>query len=114
MGSSALEHEIAALRQQLSVLRIDLSGKDWLTVDEAACYCGVSASQFNAKAHEYGLEPRNFMGKKLYEKAALYQAIYGAKAWTSATSAPTLAATSPEMKEALARLRRYDERKGKR
>ncbi|WP_329847223.1 hypothetical protein [Stenotrophomonas sepilia] len=116
MGSSALEHEIAALRQQLSVLRIDLSGKDWLTVDEAACYCGVSASQFNARAHEYELKPRNFMGKKLYEKAALYKAIYGAKAWTcpSATSAPTLAATSPEMKEALARLRRYDERKGKR
>ncbi|UQA70048.1 hypothetical protein K1516_19290 [Stenotrophomonas maltophilia] len=115
MGSSALEHEIAALRQQLSVLRIDLSGKDWLTVDEAACYCGVSASQFNARAHEYELEPRNFMGKKLYEKAALYQAIYGAKAWSrpSVTSAPTLAATSPEMKEALARLRRFDQRKGK-
>ncbi|WP_447906907.1 hypothetical protein [Stenotrophomonas geniculata] len=116
MGSSALEHEIATLRQQLSVLRIDLSGKDWLTVDEAACYCGVSASQFNARAHEYELKSRNFMGKKLYEKAALYKAIYGAKAWRcpSATSAPTLAATSPEMKEALARLRRYDERKGKR
>ncbi|PZT29716.1 hypothetical protein A7X88_00155 [Stenotrophomonas maltophilia] len=116
MGSSALEHEIAALRQQLSVSRIDLSGKDWLTVDEAAHYCGVSVSQFNARAHEYDLDPRKFMGKKLYAKAALYQAIYGAKAWTrpSAASAPTLAATSPEMKEALARLRRYDERKGKR
>ncbi|WP_401740966.1 hypothetical protein [Stenotrophomonas geniculata] len=111
-----LEQEIALLRQQLTTLRIDLSGKDWLTAEEAAHYCGVSVSQFKAKAREYDLDPREFMGKKLYEKAALYQAIFGAKAWTprSATSAPTLAATSPEVKEALARLRRYDERKGKR
>ncbi|HDX0952012.1 MULTISPECIES: hypothetical protein [Stenotrophomonas] len=111
-----LEQQIALLRQQLTTLRIDLSGKDWLTAEEAAHYCGVSVSQFNARAHEYDLHPRKFMGKKLYEKSALYQAIYGAKAWTrpSATSAPTLAATSPEMKEALARLRRYDDRKGKR
>lgn len=85
-------------------------------MDEAAHYCGVSVSQFNAKAGEYDLSPRQFMGKKLYAKEGLYQAIYGAKAWTrpSATSAPTLAANSPEMKAALARLRRYDERKGKR
>ncbi|MDJ1627013.1 hypothetical protein [Stenotrophomonas sepilia] len=111
-----LEQQIALLRQQLTTLRIDLSGKDWLTAEEAAHYCGVSVSQFNARAHEYDLHPRKFMGKKLYEKSVLYQAIYGAKAWTrpSATSAPTLAATSPEMKEALARLRRYDDRKGKR
>ncbi|HGM6931665.1 TPA: hypothetical protein ACKQDF_001138 [Stenotrophomonas maltophilia] len=82
----------------------------------AAHYCGVSVSQFNARAHEYDLDPRKFMGKKLYAKAALYRAIYGAKAWSrpSVTSAPTLAATSPEMKEALVRLQRYDERKGKR
>ncbi|WP_041863872.1 DNA-binding protein [Stenotrophomonas muris] len=111
-----LEQQIALLRQQLTTLRIDLSGKDWLTAEEAAHYCGVSVSQFNARAHEHDLHPRKFMGKKLYAKTALYQAIYGAKAWTrpSATSAPTLTATSPEMKEALARLRRYDERKGKR
>ncbi|MBE5272203.1 hypothetical protein [Stenotrophomonas sp. B2] len=112
----SLQDEIKTLRQQLAVLRLDILGKDWLTADEAAHYCGVSVSQFNAHAHEYDLDPRKFMGKKLYAKAALYQAIYGAKAWTrpSSTSAPTLAATSPEMKEALARLRRYDERKGKR
>lgn len=112
----SLVEEIVALRQQIAMLCIDLSGKDWLTVEEAAHYCGVSVSQFNARAHEYDLDPRKFMGKKLYAKTALHQAIYGAKAWTrpSATSAPTLAATSPEMKEALARLRRYDERKGKR
>ena len=55
------------------------------------------------------------MGKKLYEKAALYQAIYGTKAWSrpSATSAPSLVATSPQMEQALARLRRFDQRRGK-
>lgn len=73
----SLQDEVKALRQQLAILRFDVRGKDWLTVDEAACYRGVSASQFNARAHEYELEPRNFMGKKLYEKAALYQTIYG-------------------------------------
>ncbi|HIE5355880.1 TPA: hypothetical protein ACXNP2_002491 [Stenotrophomonas maltophilia] len=112
----SVQDEIKTLCQQLAVLRLDILGKDWLTADEAAHYCGVSVSQFNARAHEYDLDPRKFMGKKLYAKAALYQAIYGAKAWTrpSSTSAPTLAATSPEVKEALARLRRYDERKGNR
>lgn len=111
-----LSTEIEGLRSQLSIMRVDLSGKDWLTVDEAAHYCGVSVSQFNARAHEYDLDPRKFMGKKLYAKAALYQAIYGAKAWTrsSVASTPTLVATSPDMREALVRLRRYDERKGKR
>ena len=110
-----LEQEIALLRQQLTTLRIDLSGKDWLTAEEAAHYCGVSVSQFNARAHEYDLHPRKFMGKKLYEKSALYQAIYGAKAWArpSSTAAP-LVATSPQMEEALARLRRFDQRRGKR
>lgn len=92
-----LEQQIALLRQQLTTLRIDLSGKDWLTAEEAAHYCGVSVSQFNARAHEYDLDPRKFMGKKLYEKSALYQAIYGAKAWarSSPTAVTPLVATSP-------------------
>ena len=122
MSSSALEDEIAALRQQLSVLRIDLSGKDWLTVDEAACYCGVSVSQFNARAHEYDLDPREFMGKKLYEKSALYQAIYSARKWspsqsTGAKGSPTSTGAMagrdsdhPSVVSALAKLRRYDQR----
>ncbi|HEL4265727.1 TPA: hypothetical protein UM524_004320 [Stenotrophomonas maltophilia] len=112
----SLLDEIKALRQQIAVLCVDLSGKDWLTADEAAHYCGVSISQFKTKAHEYDLDPREFMGKKLYEKSALYQAIYGAKAWarSSPTAATTLVTTSPQMEEALARLRRYDQRRGKR
>lgn len=36
----SLQDEIKALRQQLAVLRFDISGKEWLTVDEAAHYCG--------------------------------------------------------------------------
>ncbi len=74
----SLEAELGALRGSMATLRADLSGKDWLTADEAAFYCGVSVAQFNAKAPECGLEPRNFMGKKLYEKAGLHRAIHAA------------------------------------
>jgi hypothetical protein len=37
----SLKEEAAALRQQLATLRVNLSGQDWLTVNEAAHYCGV-------------------------------------------------------------------------
>jgi hypothetical protein len=74
--------------------KLDLSGKDWLTVEEAAHYCGVSNSQFRKNAMGYGLTPRRFMGKQLYEKAALYAAIEGAEEWprfdsTGAAARPT-------------------------
>ncbi|HDS1543835.1 TPA: hypothetical protein QEL09_000166 [Stenotrophomonas maltophilia] len=111
-----LEQEIALLRQQLTTLRIDLSGKDWLTVEESAHYCGVSVSQFNSKAREYDLSPRQFMGKKLYEKSELYRAIHSSSGWKSKVAAgasPSIIPTSPQMEEALARLRRYDQRRGK-
>lgn len=58
---------------------LNLSGKDWLTVEESAFYCGVSVSQFYARVEQYNLVPREFMGKKLYEKAELYEAIYSAQ-----------------------------------
>ena len=60
---------------------LNLSGRDWLTVEEAAIYCGVSSRQFRRNALKYGLKPRKFMGKQLYEKAALYAAIQGAEEW---------------------------------
>lgn len=41
--------------------KLDLSDKDWLTVEEAAHYCGVSNSQFRRNALSYGLTPRRFM-----------------------------------------------------
>ncbi|HGM5875901.1 TPA: hypothetical protein ACKP4S_000361 [Stenotrophomonas maltophilia] len=50
-----------------------------LTVDEDAHYCSVSRSQFDSNIADYGVEPRNFMGKKLYDQAALYSAIYCSK-----------------------------------
>jgi len=63
-----------------------LEGKDCLTVVEAAYYCGVSNSQFRKYAIAYGLTPRRFMGKQLYEKAALYNAIYGSEQWQTSHS----------------------------
>lgn len=60
---------------------LNIAGKDWLNVSEAAFYCGVSESQFRKSALAYGLTPRKFMGKQLYEKAALYRAIAEAPNW---------------------------------
>jgi hypothetical protein len=45
--------------------------RDYLTVAEAAEYCGVSVSQFRAKAPVAGLRPFPFMGKLLYRVADL-------------------------------------------
>lgn len=107
-----LQDEIRALHQL--ILRFDIRGKDWLTVDEAAHYCGVSSRQFRRNAPELGLVPRNFMGKQLYEKNELYRAIENSDNWKSRATTGPLAPTSPQMEDALARLRRYDQRKGKR
>ncbi|MFS2042446.1 hypothetical protein ACEN9Z_00080 [Stenotrophomonas geniculata] len=70
------------------------AGTGLVTVEEAAHYCGVSNSQFRKNAMGYGLTPRRFMGKQLYEKAALYAAIEGAEEWqrfdsTGAAARPT-------------------------
>lgn len=107
-----LEEEIACLRQDLAALRINLAGKDWLTVEEAAFYCGVSRSQFDSHIAEHAIEPRNFMGKKLYEKAALYRAIYNSKQWPGVVARGVASAPStPVAAEAMAKLARYEERK---
>lgn len=66
--------------------KINIEGKDWLTIEEAAFYCRVSRSHFEAHAGDYNLVPRNFMGKKLYEKAELYRAIHGARLWSARPS----------------------------
>lgn len=112
LHAQGLAEEIAALRAQLAKLAINLSGKDWLTVDEAAHYCGVSRSQFDARATEYGIEPRNFMGKKLYEKAGLHRAIHDARPWArTATSGIAPSPSSPGAAEALARVARYERKR---
>lgn len=102
----SLKEDLAALRQQLATLRINLSGKDWLTVDEAAHYCGVSRSQFDARAAEYNLQPRQFMGKKLYEKSVLYAAISSATGWDGNVVLPGRASTMGLSPTALATLNR--------
>jgi hypothetical protein len=57
------------------------------------------------------------MGKKLYEKNELYSAIHSSAGWKSKLAAgapPSIVPTSPQMEEALARLRRNDQRNGTR
>lgn len=62
---------------------LNLAGKDWLTEIEAAHYCGVSVRQFQAHNAELGLEPRRFMGRKLYLKSDLYSIIEKSDPWHS-------------------------------
>ena len=93
--------------------KITLAGKDWLTEVEAAFYCGVSVTQFKKHAPTYGLAPRNFMGKKLYEKAELFAAISNSPQ-VGRSPPPGLAVdmgNSPAIREALERLRRHELRK---
>ena len=72
-----------------------LAGKDWFTEVEAAHYCGVSKSQFAARAPEYGIAARRFMGKKLYERAALHEAISKAPLWHGEAQTFTVSENSP-------------------
>lgn len=109
-----LEVEVAAIRRELAILRYDLSGKDWLTVGEASHYCGVSESNFRKHATAYGLEPRRFMGKQLYEKAEVYRSISDAKEWTPRRlTGPAIEATSLGIATAMAKLARYEKRRGR-
>ncbi len=52
-----------------------LSGKEWLTTDESAHYAGVSIAQWRAHREEYGIFPTIFMGKLLFRKKDIDQAI---------------------------------------
>jgi len=93
--------------------QFNLLGKDWLTVIEAAHYCGVHPDTFAKRANEYGLHPRNFMGKKLYEKAELYRAIHQSPIWHGAHAPSSTAlpvsimgtGVSQSVEEALKKLR---------
>lgn len=106
-------------REERSTRAADLAGKDWLTEPEAALYCCVSMSQFRTHASDYGLTPKSFMGKKLYEKAALYRAIADAPPWGGyagqALRGPATVAISPEVARRLegVRTRPYRPRKGR-
>ncbi|MHA6204356.1 hypothetical protein ACXU4B_08040 [Dyella soli] len=77
------------------VSSIKLEGKDWLTEPEAACYCGVSLRKFQTDAPHLPIRPRRFMGKKLYEKAALYAAISNSPFWHQGTEIPAARPAMP-------------------
>lgn len=54
---------------------INLAGKDYFTTDEAAFYACVSRSQFYEHAGLYGIKPFPFMGKKLYRRIDIQNAM---------------------------------------
>jgi hypothetical protein len=92
----------------------NLAGKDWFTEAEAAHYCGVSVRQFAARSTDYGISAKRFMGKKLYERAALHEAISRAPLWCG--EARTFAASvdsplAPYRNLSAQRLRPYKARK---
>lgn len=107
------------------VPHFNLLGKDWLDAAEAAHYCCVSEDHFRRHAASYGLYPRNFMGKQVYEKAELYRAIYQSQQWqksssSGATVLPTFprraesgVGLNPSVEEALMRLRQFPERRAR-
>lgn len=49
--------------------------KDYLTIDEAAAYCGVSPDHFTRERATHSLAAIFFMGKKLFRKSDLKAAI---------------------------------------
>lgn len=60
---------------------LNIAGKDWFTVDEAAHYCGVSLRQFQTHYQSLGVTPRRFMGKKLFAREELYTVISRSDPW---------------------------------
>lgn len=91
----------------------NILGKDWFTIDEAAFYCGVSISHFKAREPDYALLPRRFMGKKLYEGAALYEAISKSAPW-HLQPGPSAFTLAPCKNLSPVRRRPYRPRKAKR
>lgn len=57
---------------------LNIAGKDYLTIPEAAHYCCVSVSQFRKLAPRIGVFPFEFMGKVVYRKADLRLAMESA------------------------------------
>jgi hypothetical protein len=96
------------------VSEFNLAGKDWFTEPEAAFYCGVSPSHFAAHYAELGIVPRRFMGKKLYAREELSRVIEKSDPWNRELvySGPCAYDPSPQYQQAVARLHRYEQRKG--
>ncbi len=49
--------------------------KDYLTIREAASYCGVSVRQFHRRINESQIPSTYFMGKRLFRRDDLKAAI---------------------------------------
>jgi len=54
---------------------MNISGKDFLTEQEAAHYSCVSLSQFKKMYKVIGIKHGNFMGKKVYRKSDIQNAM---------------------------------------
>lgn len=54
---------------------INLAGKDFFTRDEAAFYACVSLSQFEEHAPLHGILAFRFMGKKVYRRSDIQNAM---------------------------------------
>ena len=52
-----------------------LADKEFLTLCEAAEFCGVSYRHFIKERANYGIPAIQFMGQQLYRKSALVRAI---------------------------------------
>lgn len=72
---------------------MDLAGKDYFTVAEAAHYCGCSLSQFKAKIKGTPLQPGRMFGKTLYRRSDL-QKLIEETAWQPSNGGPTAAMTA--------------------
>jgi hypothetical protein len=59
----------------MRALELNIAGKDFLTIEEAAHYACVSLSQFRDKAREHGLRSFRWMGKTVYRKDDIRRAM---------------------------------------
>lgn len=74
---------------------VAIAGKDFLTEDEAAIYCCVAKSTFCQHARSLGIQARRWMGRKVYSKADLYEAMSRAETWQRSTGAQAESNISP-------------------
>lgn len=78
----------------MSETEFNLLGKDWLTEPEAAFYCCVSVKHFRRHYQSLGISPKNFLGKKLFSKQQLADAIEMSDPWHRETVAVKMAHSS--------------------
>lgn len=92
---------------------LHLEGKDWFTEPEAAAYCGVCVSTLREGYRALGIKPRRFLGKKLYSRLELNDAIRNSPVWDRAPvqRGPTPVSVQGRANLEPVRLRPYKPRK---